>query len=41
MLADLKVSPLACKCIFYESEHNAKGEGVIMELNFAGLQMQK
>ena len=26
MLADLKVSSLTCKCVFYRPEHNAKGE---------------
>ena len=25
MLADLKVSSLACKCVYYRPEHNAKG----------------
>ena len=25
MLKDLKVSSLACKRVFYQSEHNAKG----------------
>ena len=25
MLAGLKVSSLACKCVFYRPEHNAKG----------------
>ena len=25
MLAGLKVSSLACKCVFYRTEHNAKG----------------
>ena len=24
MLTSLKVSSLACKCVFYRSEHNAK-----------------
>ena len=27
MLTGLKVSSLACKCIFYRQEHNAKGGG--------------
>ena len=26
MLAGLEVSSLACKCVFYRPEHNAKGE---------------
>ena len=25
MLTSLKVSSLACKCVFYRPEHNAKG----------------
>ena len=25
MLTDMKVSSLACKCVFYRPEHNAKG----------------
>ena len=25
MLTDLKVSSLACKCVFYRPEHNTKG----------------
>ena len=25
MLTDLKVPSLACKCVFYRSEHSAKG----------------
>ena len=25
MLIDLKLSPLASKCVFYSPEHNAKG----------------
>ena len=25
MLADFKVSSLACKCVYYRPEHNAKG----------------
>ena len=41
MLTDLKVSSLACKCIFCRPEHYAKGEGDPMELNFEGLEMRK
>ena len=26
MLTDLKASSLACECIFYRPEHDAKGE---------------
>ena len=33
------MSSLACKCVFYRSEHNAKGGSY--ELNFDGLKMQK
>ena len=40
MLTGLKVSSLACKCVFYRSEHNAKG-GHPMGLNFKDLEMQK
>ena len=39
MLIGLKVSSLACKSVFYRSEHNAKVDP--MELNFEGLEMQK
>ena len=39
MLTGLKVSSLACKCVFYRPDHDAK-EGP-MELNFEGLKMQK
>ena len=39
MLTGLKVSSLACKCVFYRPEHNAKG--VPMEMNFEDLEMQK
>ena len=35
MLTVLQVSSLACKCVFYRPEHNAK------ELNFEDLEMQK
>ena len=35
MLTGLQVSSLACKCVFYRPEHNAK------ELNFEDLEMQK
>ena len=38
MLAVLKVSSLACECVFYRTEHNAKGD---TELNFEVLEMQK
>ena len=40
MSTGLKVSSLACKCVFYRPEHNAKGE-YPMELNFESLEMQK
>ena len=33
------MSSLACKCVFYRPEHNAKGD--IMELNFEGPKIQK
>ena len=36
MLTGLKVSSLACKCVFYRAKQNAK-----RELNFEGLEMQK
>ena len=36
MLTGLKVSSLACKCIFYRTKQNAKGG-----MNFEGLEMQK
>ena len=35
MLTGLQVSSVACKCVFYRPEHNAK------ELNFEDLEMQK
>ena len=35
LLTDLKVSSLACKCVFYRSEYNEK------ELNFEGLEIQE
>ena len=38
MLTKLKVSSLACKCVFYRPKHNAKGS--CHELNFKGLAMQ-
>ena len=41
MLTDLKVPSLACKYVFYRPEHNTKGGGDPMELNFEGLEMQK
>ena len=37
MITGLKLSSLACKCIYYRTEHKAKGEP--MELNFEGLEM--
>ena len=39
MLTGLKMSSVACKCVFYRSEHNAKSGP--MELNFHGPEMQK
>ena len=36
MLTALKVSSLACKCVFYRTKKNAT-----KELNFQGLEMQK
>ena len=33
------MSSLACKCVFYRPEYNAKGDP--MELNFEGFGMQK
>ena len=39
MLTGLKVPSLACKCVFYRSEHNAKGGSY--EMSFDGLKMQK
>ena len=39
MLTGLQVSSLACKCVFYRLEYNAKGDP--MELNFEDLEMQK
>ena len=41
ILTGLKVWPLASKCVFYRSEHNAKGQEGAMGLNFEGLEMQK
>ena len=38
MLTGLKVSSLACKCVFYRLEHNTKGG---MKLNFEGLNIRK
>ena len=37
ILTGLKVSSLACKCVFYRLKHNAKGDS--MELNFESLEM--
>ena len=39
MLTGLKLSSLACYCVFYRAEHNTKGDHI--ELNFEGLEMQK
>ena len=39
MLTNLKMLSLACKCVFYKPEPNAKGGS--HELNFDGLIMQK
>ena len=36
MLTALKLSSLACKCVFYRTKQNVKGG-----LNFEGLEMQK
>ena len=45
MLTGLKVSSLACKCVFYSPEHNGRPyrghKEDPMELNFDGLEMQK
>ena len=38
MLTGLKVSSLACKCVLYRPERNAKEN--LMELDFEGLEMQ-
>ena len=38
MLKHLKMSSLACKCVFYRPENNAKGDPV--DLNFEGFEMQ-
>ena len=39
---DLKLSSLACECVFYRPEQNIMQErGDSMELNFQGLLMQK
>ena len=35
MLTGLKVSSLACKCVFHRTRQNAKGR-----LNFEGLEMK-
>ena len=37
MLTGLKVSSVACKCIFYRPEHSAK-EGPHETMNFEGLE---
>ena len=39
MLAGLKVPSLACKCLFFRPEHNAKGDPT--KLSFEDLGMQK
>ena len=39
MFTGFKVSTVACKCVFYRPEHNAKG--YLMGLNFEVLQIQK
>ena len=39
MLTNLKVSTLACQCVFYRSEQMQKGRP--HELNVKGLDMQK
>ena len=41
-LADMKVSSLACKCVYYRPEHNAKGrphsiECVVLECGVCGV----
>ena len=37
MLTGLNMSSFECKCVFYRTEHDAKGDP--MELNFEGLEM--
>ena len=39
MLTGLRVSSLAFKCVFYRTEHSAKGG--LKEMNFEGLEMKK
>ena len=39
MLTGLRVSSLAFKCVFYRTEHSAKGR--LKEMNFEGLEMKK
>ena len=39
MLTELKESSLACICILYRPEHNAKGDP--MDINFKGLETKK
>ena len=39
MLKDLKVPSLACKCVFYRPEHDAKEDPI--KLNFERLEMHK
>ena len=38
MLTSLKVSSLTCKCVFYRTELNAKGDPI--ELNFKGFEVK-
>ena len=37
MITGLKLSSLACKCVYYRTEHKAKREP--MELSFEGFEM--
>ena len=39
MLTELKESSLACICILYRPEHNAKGDP--MDINFKSLETKK
>ena len=39
MLTELKVSSLACICVLYRPEHNAKGDP--MDINFKGFETKK
>ena len=38
MLTGLKVSSLTCKCVFYRTELNTKGDPI--ELNFKGFEVK-